>query len=111
MGDGVVRANGRESRGVARCPRGVLRALVAAGLWVEVTTLVDSTNRLFGTVGLEALLPQLVKAIDQVGNESEEIIDHSFRQGVLFILIAMAAYVIARLIYNYLNQKLIKSTG
>ncbi len=73
----------------------------------EVTTLVESTNQLFGTVGLEELLPQLVKAIDQVGNEGEEIIDHSFRQGVLFILIAMGAYVIARLIYNFLNKKLI----
>ena len=75
----------------------------------EVTTLVETTNRLVGTVGLEELLPQLVKAIDQVGNEGEEIIDHSFRQGVLFILIAMAAYVIARLIYNFLNKKLIES--
>ncbi len=75
----------------------------------EVTTLVESTNRLAGTVGLEQLLPQLVKAIDQVGNEGEEIIDHSFRQGVLFILIAMGAYVIARLMYNFLNKKLIES--
>ena len=73
----------------------------------EVTTLVESTNRLAGTVGLEQLLPQLVKAIDQVGNEGEELVDHSFRQGVLFILIAMGAYVIARLIYNFLNKKLI----
>jgi hypothetical protein len=75
----------------------------------EVTTMLESTNRLVGTVGLEELLPQLVKAIDQVGNEGEEIIDHSFRQGVLFILIAMGAYVIARLIYNFLNKKLIES--
>ena len=75
----------------------------------EVTTLVETTNQLVGTVGLEKLLPELVKAIDQVGNEGEEIIDHSFRQGVLFILIAMGAYIIARLIYNFLNKKLITS--
>jgi hypothetical protein len=75
----------------------------------EVTTLVESTNRLAGTVGLEQLLPQLVKAIDQVGNEGEELVDHSFRQAVLLILIAMGAYVIARLIYNFLNKKLIES--
>ena len=75
----------------------------------EVTTLLESTNRLFGTLGLEELLPQLIKAIDQVGNEGEEIIDHSFRQGVLFILIAMGAYVSARLSYNFLNKKLIES--
>jgi hypothetical protein len=75
----------------------------------EVTTLVESTNRLVSTVGLEQLLPQLVKAIDQVESEGEELIDHSFRQGVMLILIAMGAYVIARLIYNFLNKKLIES--
>ena len=75
----------------------------------EVTTLVETTNQLVGTVGLEKLLPELIKAVDQVGNEGEELIDHSFRQGVLFILIAMGAYVVARLIYNFLNKKLIES--
>ena len=75
----------------------------------EVTTLVETTNQFVGTVGLEKLLPELVKAIDQVGNEGEELIDHSFQQGILLILIAMGAYVIARLIYNYLNKKLIES--
>ncbi len=73
----------------------------------EVTTLVETTNRLITAVGLEELLPQLIDAIDRVEGEGEELIDHSFRQGVLFILIAMGAYVIARLIYNYLNKKLI----
>ena len=73
----------------------------------EVTTLVETTNQLVGTVGLEKLLPELVKAIDQVGNEGEELIDHSFQQALILILIAMGAYVIARLIYNYLNKKLI----
>jgi hypothetical protein len=75
----------------------------------EVTTLVESTNRLVGTVGLEKLLPDLVKAIDQVEREGEELIDHSFRQAILLILIAMGAYIIARLIYNFLNKKLIES--
>jgi hypothetical protein len=75
----------------------------------EVTTLVETTNQLVATVGLEKLLPQVVKAIDQVGNEGEEIIDHSFRQALFLILIAMAAYVVARLIYNYINKKLIES--
>ena len=73
----------------------------------EVTTLVDSANRLVGSVGLEKLLPELIKAVDLVENEGEELIDHSFRQGVLLILIAMGAYVVARLIYNFLYQRLI----
>ena len=74
-----------------------------------VTTLVETTNQLVGTVGLEKLLPELIKAIDQVENEGEELIDHSFRQAILLILIFMGAYVVARLIYNFLNKKLIES--
>ena len=75
----------------------------------EVTTLVESTNRLVGNVGLDELLPKLVQTIDQVQNEGEELIDHSFRQALFLILIAMGAYVVARLIYNFLNKKLIES--
>ena len=75
----------------------------------EVTTLVEATNRLVGTVGLEELLPQLVKAIDEVGGEGQELVDHGFRQGVLFMLIVIGAYVFGRLIYNYLNKRLIQS--
>ena len=71
--------------------------------------LVETTNKLVGTVGLEELLPQLINAIDRVEGEGEELIDHTFRQGILFILIAMGAYVVARLIYNSLNKKLIES--
>jgi hypothetical protein len=74
----------------------------------EVTTLVESTNRLVTSVGLEELLPQLISAIDRLEGEGEELIDHSFRQAILLILISMGAYVIARLIYNYLNKKLIR---
>ncbi len=75
----------------------------------EVTTLVETTNQLVGTVGLEELLPQLINAIDRVEGEGEELIDHSFRQALILILVSMVAYVIARLIYNYLNKKLIES--
>ena len=71
--------------------------------------LVETTNKLVGTVGLEELLPQLINAIDRVEGESEELVDHTFRQGILLILIAMGAYVVARLIYNFLNKKLIES--
>ena len=75
----------------------------------EVTTLVESTNQLVTAVGLEELMPQLINAIDRVEGEGEELIDHSFRQAVLLILIAMGAYIIGRLIYNFLNKKLIES--
>ena len=78
----------------------------------EVTTLVETTNQLVGTVGLEtpsSFCPSLLRPSIRWSNEGEELIDHSFRQGILLILIAMGAYVIARLIYNFLNKKLIES--
>ena len=49
---------------------------------VEVTKLVESTNQLVASVGIEDLLPQLVEAIDEVGGEGQELVDHGFRQGV-----------------------------
>jgi hypothetical protein len=75
----------------------------------EVTTLVESTNKLVATAGLETLIPQLIEAIDRVEGEGEELIDHSFGRALILILISMVAYVIARLVYNVLNKKLIES--
>ena len=75
----------------------------------EVTNLVESTNRLIAAVGIEELLPQVVKAIDEAGGEGQEFVDHGFRQGVFFMLIVIGAYVVGRLIYNYCNQRLIQS--
>ena len=77
----------------------------------KLTRLAESTTRLVGTDGLEKLLPQLLKAIDDVERESEELVDHTVRQVILLIGIAMVAYIVARLIYSYLNKRLIESRG
>jgi hypothetical protein len=50
-----------------------------------------------------------VKAIHEVGGQGQELVDHGFRQGVFFMLIVICAYVVGRLIYNFLNQRLIES--
>ena len=75
----------------------------------KLTRLAESATRLVGTDGLEKLLPQLIKAIDNVERESEELVDHTVRQVILLIGIAMVAYIFARLIYSYLNKRLIES--
>ena len=74
----------------------------------KLTALVQTTNQLVGSVGLEELLPELVKAIDSVGRESEELVDHTVRQVILLIVISMVAYVIARLIYAYIHKRWIE---
>ncbi len=71
----------------------------------ELTTLVNSTNELFTSGGLEKLLPQIVKTIDQVEDEGRKIVDHSFRQGVLLIVVWMVAYVMARFIINLITKR------
>jgi uncharacterized membrane protein len=71
----------------------------------ELTTLVNSTNQLVTTVGLEKLLPQIAEAIDQAEDEGRKMIDHSFRQAVLLIIIWMVAYILARTIINYITKR------
>ena len=56
---------------------------------VDATTFVKATNQLVDTVGLENLLPELISTIDRVESEGEELIDHSFRQAIFLILIAL----------------------
>ncbi len=71
----------------------------------ELTTLVNSINQLVTTVGLDQLLPKIVAAIDHAEDEGRKIIDHSFRQAVLLIIIWMVAYVVARAIVNHITKR------
>lgn len=71
----------------------------------ELTTLVNSTNQLITTAGLDNLLPQIAKTIVQVESEGRKMIDHSFRQAVLLIIIWMVAYILARTIINYITKR------
>jgi hypothetical protein len=75
----------------------------------KLTKLAESTTRLVGSEGLEKLLPQFIKAINDVERESEELVEHTVRQVILLIGIGMVAYILARLIYSYLNKRLIES--
>ena len=75
----------------------------------EMTTLIETANQLVGTADIDQLLPLLIEALDKAEKEGEELIDHSFRQGVLLILIAMGAYIFGKLSYSYLNKRLLES--
>ncbi len=73
----------------------------------KLTKLLETTNRLLASGGLEKLFPQLDKSVDNVERESEELVDHTVRQAILLIVIAMVAYIIARLVYTYLHKRLV----
>lgn len=71
----------------------------------QLNSLVESLDRFLSSPGMEKLLPEIENAISQAGDEGEELIDHSFRQAALLILIWFVAYIIARLLVNYFSKK------
>ena len=75
----------------------------------KLTQLVESGNRLISSDDLEKTLVQLIAAVDSIQKEGEELLDHFFLQAIFIILIAMAAYIVGKLIHSYLNKVLIKS--
>ena len=66
----------------------------------ELNTLIRTFETMLNAPGWQIVLPRLEAAIDRVGSEGEELIDHSFKQGALLILIALIGYILARLIVD-----------
>ena len=81
----------------------------ATQMVAQVNTLTESMDQLLRTPAWEKLQPLLEKSVATVGDESEQIIDHTFRQGIYLILIALVGYVIARLAYQLLAGKITKT--
>jgi hypothetical protein len=77
----------------------------------ELARLVDAADRLVASGGLEQLLPQVAETLDRAKKESEELVNHTFRQAILLILIWMVGYVAARLMVRYLSRKLGRVEG
>ncbi len=84
----------------------------------EVTASADRLNALVGTVdrllqsqSLEKILPLLDRSVKSVGKEGEKIIDHTFRQAIMLILIWLVGYVLARFAYQYLSAKYLTRTS
>jgi hypothetical protein len=71
----------------------------------ELTTLVDKMDGLLTSDGWGQLLPQIVNTLAKVESEGEKVINHTFRQAILLILIWLVGYVIARLILQRLAKK------
>ena len=78
------------------------KTLVEAGAAIrDLDNLLGTAQRLLDSPGGSQLVPQLLGSIDDVGNESREIIDHVFLLAVLLIVIALASFVIARIAYRW----------
>ena len=73
----------------------------------ELNGLVQSTNELLNSPGVDKLMPQLIGAIDEVERTSEDLINQGFLRAALLILLALAGIVFARLSYHWLAMRLL----
>jgi hypothetical protein len=87
------------------------RTIVDTGTVVEqLNGLVLSTEGLLNSPGADRLMPGLIEAINEAGETSEDLVDHSFIRAALLILFALVGYVIARLCYQWLAMRMFGST-
>lgn len=87
------------------------RTIVDTGTVVEqLNGLVRSTEGLLNSPGADRLVPGLIEAINEAGETSEDLVDHSFIRAALLILFALVGYVIARLCYQWLAMRMFGST-
>jgi len=66
----------------------------------DLNTLISTFEALLNSPGWEILLPRLEDAVHRVGSEGEELIDHSFKQAALLILLFLVGYVLARIVVD-----------
>lgn len=71
----------------------------------ELTKLATSVERISNNVGMDQLIPQVVKAMDKAGSEGEELASHTMRLILVIIGVWFVAYVIARLLILYVSNK------
>jgi len=86
------------------------RTIVETGVVVEqLNGLVQTTNELLNSPGADRLVPSLIEAINEAGQTSEDLVDHSFIRAAILILFALVGYVLARLSYRWLAMRLFGS--
>jgi hypothetical protein len=86
------------------------RTIIDTGTVVEqLNGLVLSTEGLLNSPGADRLMPGLIEAINEAGETSEDLVDHSFIRAALLILFALVGYVIARLCYRWLAMRMFGS--
>ena len=72
----------------------------------DLDKLVGSTHRLVDSDGADKLIPQVATAIDDVGTMGQDMIDRVFSRAILFLVLALVGFVLARLAYRWLEVRL-----
>ena len=71
----------------------------------DLDKLVGSTHRLVDSDGADKLIPQVATAIDDVGTMGQDMIDRVFSRAILFLVLALVGFVLARLAYRWLEMR------
>ena len=71
--------------------------------------LVQSTNELLNSPGADRLVPSLVEAINEAGETSEGLINHTVIRASFLIVFFLVGLVIARLCYRWLELRIFGS--
>jgi hypothetical protein len=59
----------------------------------------------------ERLIPEIAKAMDRAESEGEELVAHTMRQAIVLIAIWLIGYVIARLLIQFVSNKMKAPAG
>jgi hypothetical protein len=75
----------------------------------QLNGLVQTTNELLNSPGADRLVPSMVEAINEAGETSEDLVDHSVIRGAFLIVFFLVGLVIARLCYQWLALRIFGS--
>jgi hypothetical protein len=78
----------------------------ARAMITEANGLVLSANELLNSDGANQLVPSLVEAINQAGETSEGLINHTVIRAIFLIVVFLVGLVIARLCYRWLELRI-----
>jgi len=82
-------------------------ALVEASKTIQLLErLIKAIDQVMLSQGWEQTLPRIVEALDRMGSEGDERIDHAFFMGLAFILIFLVGQFITLLAYRYASYRI-----
>jgi hypothetical protein len=73
---------------------------------VEANGLIESANELLNSPGADRLVPSLVEAINEAGETSEGLVDHTVIRAAFLIVFFLVGLVIARLCSRWLELRI-----
>ena len=73
---------------------------------LEATRLLAAVEKTADSPAVEKLNQLILDGMDKVGQEGEELIDLSFKRGMLLTLFAVLALLLAQILFVYIKKRL-----